>query len=390
MTDLLLTRDFPPQGGGIARMLGEIAGGSVPGTLVVSTGAADQRIPDPVDRSYLLDRLEYRGARLGSLAGLWRWARRARALQRRHHFGFCWVGNLKPAGHVARYLSDATGVPYGVLVHGHDLLRLERQLDRRAKRWAARRILAGAGGVVANSGWTADCYRGLAQRLGVDTPVAVIRPGVDPERFSPGPARGPRGIAGGDEPVCLTVARLERHKGIDTALAALAVLGRAGRRVRYLVAGDGPDRSRRERLAAEGGLQGQVTWLGAVSESELPRLYRSADLYLGLSRQDGEQVEGFGLALLEAQATGLPVIAGRSGGTGDAVEDGVTGHLVPPDDVAAVAGMLGHCLAQPYHAAELGRAGRLRVERQFGWNRVIGELDQARACFRGGTPPAGR
>jgi phosphatidylinositol alpha-1,6-mannosyltransferase len=388
VTDLLLARDFPPQGGGIARLLGEIAGASRPGTLVVSTGASDQ--PGSNDLTYLVDRLEYAGSRLSSVTGLWGWARRARALHRRHRFNFCWVGNLKPAGHVARYLDDGSGVPYCILVYGHDLLRLERQLDHPAKRWVAHRILARARGVVAISAWTADRYRGIAERLSVNTPVVVVCPGVDTERFRPRQGPAPWRANGGDHPVCLTVARLVPHKGIDTALAALAVLRQTGQRVRYLVAGEGPDRPRLERLAATAGLQAQVTWVGAVAESELPDLYRSADLYLGLSRQEGEMVEGFGLALLEAQASGLPIIAGRSGGTGDAVEHGVSGYLVPPDDVAAVAAVLGRCLEDPERTAGLGRAGRLRMQRQFEWDRVMGDLDQARAAFTGGTPPAGR
>ena len=101
-------------------------------------------------------------------------------------------------------------------------------------------------------------------------------------------------------------------------------------------------------------------------------------------------VEGFGLALLEAQASGLPVIAGESGGTRDAIEDGVTGYLVPPLDVAAVAETLERCLADGTHAAALGAAGRRRAERHFGWQRVVAALEQARAAFSGGTPPGGR
>lgn len=172
----------------------------------------------------------------------------------------------------------------------------------------------------------------------------------------------------------VTVARLVPHKGIDTAFAALASIVEARHDLHYAVIGRGNDLTRLQDLATQLGVRERVHFVTDVDDSELPSAYAMGDIYLGLSREDGVEVEGFGIALLEAAATGLPVVAGRSGGTSDAVADGVTGHLIDPllaDDAARTIALL---LDEPDHAAGLGLAGRERVIREFTWDAVVTRL----------------
>ena len=173
----------------------------------------------------------------------------------------------------------------------------------------------------------------------------------------------------------LTVARLDPHKGVDTVLQALpAVLARAPD-VRYAVAGDGPDRARVEQLAQRIGVADRVRFLGAVSDGDLPALYNAATLYVGPSRQSERiGVEGFGIAFVEASASGLAVVGGDSGGVPDAVRDGETGLLVPPEDPAAVAAAVNRLLGDAEFARRLGAAGRRAVETHYNWDRVLREL----------------
>ncbi|HWA15320.1 MAG TPA: glycosyltransferase, partial [Gemmatimonadales bacterium] len=294
MRSLLVAYDFPPMGGGIARALGELAKPEHLGPVAVSRGVPGH----PADR-------------LKTLAGTIAWARHTERLAVRQQVEFTWAGNLKPAGYVARWLQVRRRIPYGVLLYGHDLLRVRVQARRSLrKRLAARTLLDHAAALVAISSWTGELCRTVLKEVGAahrGDRVHLVPLGTDPDRFSP---RGPVADVGPGRWL-LTVARLVPHKGIDTAIEALAGLGPRFEDVGYLVAGEGPDRARLETLVRQRGLGGRVRFLGDVSDLELPAYHRSATLYLGLSREQGEEAEGFGLSLVEAQGCGVPVLAGR-------------------------------------------------------------------------------
>jgi phosphatidylinositol alpha-1,6-mannosyltransferase len=317
--------------------------------------------------------------------GLLRWARVARTVaEEPPGAAFVWVGNVKPAGYVARWLRARAGIPYGLMVHGLDLGLLREQTRRSVrKRVLAQTIIANAAGTVANSHWTAERFRALATELdlpGAASRIRVIPLAADPTRFCPAGSRYDLGTGRW----LLTVARLVPHKGVDTAIAALATLLPRLPDLSYAVAGDGPDRQRLGRLAEHLGVAGRVRFLGAVPEERLPALYRAADLYVGLSREEGAEAEGFGLALVEAQACGVPVVAGRSGGIPDSVQDGVSGILVPPGDALGAARSIDDLLRDPGRRAAMGGAGRRGVEERLNWERVVRELGLAAEAFRAG------
>src|ERR1700674_5131428 len=125
---LLLAYDFPPMGGGIARMMGELARHYRPGTLVVSTGQYGDEPNADADLPNVVDRVGIPSRRLRALQGLVLWSRRAASLARSLHPEFVWCGNLKPAGYPARWVRQRVGTPYGVLFYGTDLLLLQRQV----------------------------------------------------------------------------------------------------------------------------------------------------------------------------------------------------------------------------------------------------------------------
>ena len=176
-------------------------------------------------------------------------------------------------------------------------------------------------------------------------------------------------------PWIVTVARLEAYKGIDTGIRALARLRERGLEALYAVIGAGRKRDAFKRLADELRVGDLVRFLGAVPDEDLPALYNVGAVYLGASRRgDGARVEGFGVALAEASACGLPVIAGRSGGLAEAVQDGETGLVVDPEDVDAVGGALERILTDDLLARRLGNAGRRAIETLYNWDRVIKDL----------------
>ncbi len=204
-----------------------------------------------------------------------------------------------------------------------------------------------------------------------------FRPGIDPRRV-----REQYGL--GDGPWLLTVSRLDAHKGIDTVIAALPAVRAAfpGAPPRYAVAGVGPQQPRLARLVAELGLGDVVRFLGFVPDDDLPALYNAVDLYVGASRRVDLLAEGFGIALVEASASGLAVVGGRSGGVPDAVRDGETGILVDPDHPAAVAAGITRLLADAELRGRMAAAGRRAVETYYNWDRVAGDLRAIDEEFR--------
>jgi phosphatidylinositol alpha-1,6-mannosyltransferase len=373
---LLLSFNFPPHGGGIARMMGELALRYPPQSLVVSTGtypdstASDARFPQSIDR------VGIRATRLRTINGLALWTARAARLARGRHFDFAWCGELKPAGYPAWWLAKRHGVPYGVVVHGTELLLLDAKIRRsRFKRWTAGGLVTGATVLVANSTWTAALARSVYELLGrsdLARRVQVVPLGTEPTQFRPGidptPIRAKYGLAGG--PWILTVARLEWHKGIDTVIEALPAVRAAHPTARYVVAGTGPRQTQLEQLAARLGVGDAVKFLGFVPDEALPALYNAVDLYVGASRYHDLLVEGFGISLVEASASGIAVVGGRSGGVPDAVRDGETGILVDPEDRADVAAGITRLLGDEALRRRMGAAGRRAVETYYNWDRV--------------------
>ena len=208
------------------------------------------------------------------------------------------------------------------------------------------------------------------QALGMPPPVIVL-PGTNPARFTP--ADSPP-----QTPILLTLCRLVPRKGIDTVLRALPALLESFPTLRYRIGGNGPDRERLETLAAELGIAQAVEFLGFVPDEELPTLYRSATIFVMPAREEpnAASVEGFGIVYLEASASGIPVVAGNSGGTAEAVRDGETGLLVPPDDPAALTQTLIQLLSDPGLCRRLGDTGRRWAEDTMNWERTTVKLQK--------------
>ncbi|HET8834255.1 MAG TPA: glycosyltransferase family 4 protein [Gemmatimonadales bacterium] len=377
---LLLTYDFPPIGGGIARWMAELAKRYPAGSLVVSTGQSGDSSDVDAGFPNRVDRLGIPAGRLRTIQGILLWSRRVAVLARSTDAEFIWCGNVKPAAYPAKWTMERTGVPYGILFHGGDLLILQHQIHQSAvKRTAATALLSSAAVLVANSEWTRDRCLTVLSELEIDVPedrVRVVPLGADPAFFRPGldtrDVRARYGLEDGRWMV--SVARLTRHKGIDTALKALARLRPRYPDLRYAVVGSGEEHESLEAEARELGVADRVRFLTDVPDRDLPALYNCAEIYLGVSRLMAQRVEGFGISLAEASACGIPVIAGRSGGIPAAVRDGETGVLVDADGVDPVVEAVSGLLGDAPRRARLGAAGRRAVESHYNWDRVTADL----------------
>jgi len=379
----LLTGEFPPMQTGIARMMGEVTRRYPRGELLVSTGQhRDSQDSDVRFSGAIVDRLPVPSKALRNLAGLLFWSRRVSSLARQHKPRFVWCDSIRPCTYPAKWVHERVGTKYGVFVHGGDLLKeLHAIHHSRFARKTAKALFGSAVAVVANSQWTREQAQTVLRELGLDPlaeHVRLVPLGTDPEQFRPGidtHAVRARYRINGQAPWVLTVARLEPYKGVDMALRAVARCRHDGMDVNYLIVGTGKQRKTYERLAEELSIAEHVRFVGNVPEAELPAMFNIASAYVGVSRRaDGSRVEGFGVALAEASACGLPVIAGRSGGLAEAVNDGETGLVVNPDDADAVTGALKRLLGDQLLARRLGQAGRKAIETYYNWDRVIRDL----------------
>ena len=217
--------------------------------------------------------------------------------------------------------------------------------------------------------------------------ISVLHNGTDPAHFHPMDAQDLRDELGLDhQKVVLTISRLVPRKGIDTVLRALPQVARHIPDVRYLIGGSGPDRDRLEALTRTLHLNDRVHFLGPISHEDLRRYYNACDVFVMPSREDRPYVEGFGIAFLEANACGKPVVGARSGGIPDAIRDGETGLLVPPGDVEALADGLVELARDGERRERMGAAGRERVRAAFGLERMI---EETLSLYRGVLEHAG-
>lgn len=237
------------------------------------------------------------------------------------------------------------------------------------------RTLRAADGIFAVSHFTAK----FLAELGLSAERLEVHPnGTDPERFYPGPKpekRQRRGLRA--KFIALCVARLVPRKGIDQVIRSMAALITQGIDAELLVVGEGPERSTLERLANELGISAKVTFTGAVTHEELLDCYHAADVFVLPARSEGEDVEGYGLVFLEANACGLPVIGPNVGGPAEAIEAGVTGLCVPPRSDSALTEVLTRLARDPELGARLGEQGRRRVLTERNWTSVANGLLQS-------------
>jgi phosphatidylinositol alpha-1,6-mannosyltransferase len=329
------------------------------GEPLEGVGAEGPSSPLPTTR-VSLQRYEF--LRPESLALYSRMTRAALGLARSFRPDLVHCGHVFPEAPVAWVLQRLFGIPYLVYVHGEEVAI---QRHYKWKRRLMPRFYSAAAAVVANS----SNSKQLVVELGVDPEkVHVVHPGVDLDRFQPGP-REPDG-----EIRLLSVGRLWPRKGHMQVLRALARVKDRLPRLRYWIAGTGGELDALQRASVEFGLEDRVRFLGYVPETELPLLYRQCDLLILANRRlADDDMEGFGIVFLEAAASGLPVIGGNSGGVPDAIDPEGNGFLVDTEDPDAIAGGLERLVLDGALRGRMSTRSREWAER-FAWSRYADEL----------------
>jgi len=378
---IFVTQDYPPIGGGMARRHVELCrrfGDGDGTTMEVATVAAGGAKAFDAGERYPIHRQRFSFDKANRFGNQLRWGAWL-TMHCRRRIDVIHCGNIRPTGYAVSWPHMQLRIPYLLYVYGGDLLREKRKArDSRIKRAGTRRIMGGAAGIVAISEWSALLAAEVMESVGIraQPPIGAFDLGTDPETFCPsrdtGTLRARWRI--GSAPLLITVARLVPHKGQDETIRAVASLTGEFPNLHYVMVGEGHDEERLRGLARDLGIADRIIFAGHLSESELPEAYATSSLYVGLSRIDREvNAEGFGISFVEAGASGVPSVAGDSGGVRSAVRDGETGIVVPPLDRAAVRQAITSLLRDDAKREAMGRAARLAVETHYNWDRVASD-----------------
>ena len=363
---LLVTNDFPPTVGGIQSYLrdfaAELARRVGPESLLVFASTQDAAAAREWDAAvpYTVVRWPHR-VMLPTPST----AREMERLVRAHRVDTVWFGAAAPLALMGSAAKRAGASTVIASTHGHEVGWAKVPIARRALRGIGR----SADIVTYISDYT---LQRLRPAFGRGSRFVALPSGVDTAFFRPAPSaqrtatRERLGV--GDAPLVVCSSRLVARKGQDVLIRALPEVRRQAAGARLVIVGTGPDARRLRASAGE-----EVVFTGAVPGEQLRDIVAAADVFAmpARTRLGGFDVEGLGIVYLEAQACGVPVVAGRSGGAPETVmpESGV---VVNGRDISEVARVIGRLLVDAQGRARMGAAGRAHVAERFSWD-VLGD-----------------
>lgn len=370
---LLVTNDFPPRRGGIQSYLEELVG------RLATAGGHDVTVYAP----------KWKGAEAydaAAEAAAYRVVRhpttlmlpepsvesRMRGLIERHDIETVWFGAAAPLALLAGRARRAGAHRVLASTHGHEVGWSMLPVARSA----LRRIGDGTDVITYVSRYTRGRF---ASAFGSHAALEHVPPGVDTDRFRPDPAARAelrRRYGLGERPTIVCVSRLVPRKGQDMLIRALPRIRQRIDGAVLVIVGGGPYLPTLRKLAAEHDVSDHVVFTAGVPADELAAHHVLGDVFAMPCRTRGAglDVEGLGIVFLEASASGLPVVAGNSGGAPETVLDGTTGTVVDgrrPDEIAAA---ISAVLADPERAAAQGAAGREWVLANWRWDTLAGRL----------------
>jgi glycosyltransferase involved in cell wall biosynthesis len=378
MKVLMLTSEYPPRIGGVATHVAELA-------VALRALEVDLRVVAPP----FTGAAEYDAARMNQPVVryapwlrahpfytylLQRWCR---AYRDKYPFDLVHVHGLRPLPCALKM-----GVPVVFTNHTSGFLQTVAAGGRRLSKLS--QLLAKVSHVIAPS----EELLSAARTAGYQGPGSYVPNGVDVTRFAPGPGAHIRERWGLDSShiVIVIARRLVKKNGVMIAGHALSACVPT---VRFVFAGDGPERVALEALLTATGARGRAIFLGSVQNTEMPEIYRAADICLLPSLMEATSIAG-----LEAMASGKALIGTRVGGIPALIKDGVTGLLVPPNDPAAISAAVNKMAKDRQQLERMGAAARIRAEHEFAWPKIATRtqtiyretLTEAKQVFSGAQP----
>ncbi|WP_040510833.1 glycosyltransferase family 4 protein [Gordonia soli] len=368
---LLVTNDFPPRPGGIQSYLQNLVDLLPPEQVVVYAPRWRGDSHVEFDRSVPYTVVRHPTTLMLPTPAV---ARRAARLVAEHDIETVWFGAAAPLAVLAPVMRRAGARRVIASTHGHEV------------GWSmvpiARQILGHIGAHTDVVTFVSRYTRGrFAAAFGAQAALEHLPPGVDTDRFAPDPAARQR-IRDrhelGDRPTVLCLSRLVPRKGQDVLIKALPGIRMRIPDAVLVIVGGGPYAETLHRLAEETGVADHVVFTGSVPADELPAYHAIADVFAMPSRTRGRglDVEGLGIVYLEASSTGVPVVAGQSGGAPETVIEGVTGTVVDGTDIDAVALAVIDILSDRRLARRMGERGREFAVERWQWRAIASRLVQ--------------
>jgi phosphatidyl-myo-inositol dimannoside synthase len=362
---LLVTNDFPPRRGGIQSYLVELVSRlAASGEHSLTVYAPQWKDADVFDaRTAGYHVVRHPGTLMLPVPAV---ETRMRRLIAEHDIDTVWFGAAAPLGLLARRARKAGATRVLASTHGHEV----GWSMLPAARSVLRRIGEDSDVVTFISRYTRGRF---ASAFGPRARLQHLPPGVDTERFRPDPAsraelRARYGL--GERPTVLCLSRLVPRKGQDMLIRALPAIRQRVDGAALVIAGGGPYLDTLRELAERFGVSDHVMFTGGLPWADLPAYHSMADVFAMPCRTRGAglDVEGLGIVYLEASATGVPVVAGSSGGAPESVQNNKTGMVVDGRSGQQIVDAVSDLLSDPDRAAAMGAAGREWVTANWHWD----------------------
>ncbi|MFS1702786.1 glycosyltransferase family 4 protein [Alteromonas sp. AMM-1] len=369
MKTLVLSQNFPPASGGSGRWFWELYSRLNNNYLVVAdlqpnASDFDAQSSLPIERMPLYSP-QWGLASLDGLKFYYRSYRQLRRLIKTHHIDMIHCGRVLPEGLMAFFLNKTMGIPYVCYVHGEDLeaSALSRELNSLTKM-----VMRSASKIICNSHNSAA----IVERVdsSVMSRVVVMHPGADTNKFVPAAQTDTEFLSAmgwQDKQLILTVGRLQARKGQDKMIEAMPDILKVCPQAHYVIIGHGECESLLRATVERLGLQEHVDILTQCDDTTMIKCYQHCEVFILPNRTEGQDIEGFGMVLVEAQACAKPVIAGNSGGTKETLIPGQTGEIVDATDLNNLSNTVVKFLQSPTLAKAYGLAGRKHAVSQFDW-----------------------
>jgi phosphatidylinositol alpha-1,6-mannosyltransferase len=369
MKTLILTLEYPPQIGGVASYTYNLAKYLATQEVVVYAPkmAGDAEFDKKNSWKVVRGRPYFKF--------FWpRWLRlfwEIKKIIKQENIGQIYVHHALPAGYVAYLLKKFYKIPYTIFFHGTDLL-----MGIKNKKAKLRKVCLAADKIVVNSNYLKNLFANNFED--VKTEVVVVHPSPAEIFLQPQPEAELKKIksqlALDGKKVIITVARMSEGKGFPHLIRLLPKILEKVPNLVWLIIGDGPKKNEILTAIQKNYLQNVTRFIGQVPYAQLPKYYQISDLFVLLTHPDENSQEAWGTSFIEAAASGIPSVAGRSGGVEESVENLVTGLLVDVYQDQSIISAISDILKETEYAKKMGQAGKERVLREFTWEKQLQKL----------------
>ena len=362
---LCITNDFGPRAGGIETFVMGLIERAPQGSIIVYTSA--QGDTTSYDQAWLRDfGVEVIRDRSKILLPTPRVIQSVKKVIARDSIKQVFFGAAAPLAVMARSLRRKGVVNIVALTHGHEVWW--------AKLWPFSSAISSIGNSVDHLTYLGEFTKSeIAKALSTKAKSRLVKiaPGIDTDHFAPdsGSIQLRRELGLIDKKVIVSVGRLVHRKGQDFLIQSLPAILEKHPTAHILMVGEGPYRKDLTKMVEKLKLSQSVTFIGRIQYKDLPRYICAGDIFAmpSRSRLAGLEVEGLGIVYLEASSCALPVVAGRSGGAPDAVEEGITGFSVDGTSTAEISSAIIKLLDDPVKAKAMGAAGRSWIIEKWRW-----------------------